>query len=74
MGRGWKIGKRRGEVISASPPPPTSVTAPSSCPPPHFCPALFLCLMLLEGGVTLELRGDLQQARLMLDFAKYPMA
>lgn len=67
MGRGWKIGKKRGEVISAPPPPPQHCTILWS---PPFCPALFPSCRVLEGGVTLELGGDLQQAERVLDLRK----
>lgn len=66
MGRGWKIRKRRGEVISSPHPSPITVILL----PPPFCPAFFPSLTLLEGGVTLELGGDLQQAGLVLDLEK----
>ena len=48
---------------------PLPTTAQSSCPPP-FCPALFLSLRLLKGGVSLERGGNLQQAGLVLDLEK----
>lgn len=67
MGRGWKNRRRRGEVISAPLPP---LHRCAILLPPPFCPALFPSLMLLECGVTSELRGGLQQAGLVLDLEK----